>query len=201
MEENIDRTEIENIFMFQEDWPKSTTVLSTVEIHCTTGKVDTPPNNRIYRNEGEGGDHAEKRFLDVLERKIGGIRKEHRVTRIKVKLIQNYSPCSECADIFLNFIVERNREGIKFSLKIEFVNIYKDWEVANQKGLRMLKEKGVRFELLKGKEKWTTFLNRPFVMRLTNDEKAELLERAKSEARTRNEKEALTIFNHIGLGN
>jgi hypothetical protein len=122
--------------------------------------------------------------------------------RIEADLVQNYSPCSECADDFLNFIYERNRDGIKFSLKIEFANVYKDWVFDNKDGLKKLKKKGVRFELLEGEEKWRAFLNDETFVELTEREKTGWLNaRARSEARKRNEVKALEIFNDIGLGN
>ncbi|CAB3979863.1 single-stranded DNA cytosine deaminase-like isoform X1 [Paramuricea clavata] len=193
MEEKIGKTEIENTFMFQKVWPKSTTILSTVEIRFTTGKVDTSSN--IYRNEGKGGDHAEKRFLDELKSKIA----QRQVTGLKAKLVQNYSPCRTCANDISEFM-DKDCKDIEFYPEIEFANFYKD-NPDNLGGLEMLKEKGVVFELLEGEEKWGAFLDDATFVSLNDVEKKELLDRAKSEARKINEVNALKIFNNHGLGN
>ncbi len=188
----------------QRGWPTgqgSVILLSKVKIYYTKSRKELLPN-RIYRHRG-GNIHPERDFLKELRREIE--RREHaghQIEKIHADLIQNLSPCSNCADAFVKFKNDRReREGIKFSLKIKFANIYCHWDNQQTNGLNMLLENGVALKLLQGEDDWKAFLNDTTFVELTEHEKTELLDDAKSEDRKENEKEAMKIFNTIGLGN
>ena len=123
------------------------------------------------------------------------------VTNIQAKLVQNYSPCKNCADKILRFKADVEQQGITFSLTIKFANFYCHWEPPNLHGLRRLKNSGVTLDLLEGENKWTEFLNDEDFVRLRDDEKEELLNRAKSAARQNNEQKGKEIFNSNRLRN
>ncbi len=183
-------------------WPigkGSVILLSKVKIYYTKSRKELLPN-RIYRHRG-GNIHSERDFLEELRREIE--RREHaghQIEKIHADLIQNLSPCSNCADAFVKFKNDR-RERIKFSLKIEFANFYRHWEELHRNGLKMLLENGVALKLLQGEDDWKAFLNDTTFVELTEHEKTKLLDDAKSEDRKKNEKQAMKIFNKIGLGN
>ena len=189
---------------YQPGWPigkGSVILLSKVKIYYTKSRKELLPN-RIYRHRG-GNIHPERYFLEKLRREIE--QREHaahQIEKIHADLIQNLSPCSNCADAFVKFKNDRReREGIKFSLKIEFANFYRHWEKPHRNGLKMLLENGVALKLLQGEDDWKAFLNDSTFVKLTEHEKTELLDDAKSEDRKKNEKEAMKISNKIGLGN
>ncbi len=197
-------TDIKNFIItnqyHQPGWPigkGSVIVLSKVKICYTNSRKELLPNG-IYRHRG-GNIHSERDFLEELGDEI---ERRHQIEKIHVDLIQNLSPCANCADAFVKFKNDRReREGIKFSLKIEFANFYRHWEEPNRNGLKMLLENGVELKLLQGEDDWKAFLNDSTLVKLTEHEKTKLLDDAKSEDRKKNEKQAMKIFNKIGLGN
>jgi hypothetical protein len=186
----------------QPGWPTgkgSMIVLSKVKIYYAKSKKE-PLISNIHRYQGKKI-HSEIDFLkklrDKIEKEKGAGRQ---MERIEADLVQNFSPCSECADVFVKFKDFRKREDIKFSLKIEFANFYRHWETPNINGLKMLLENGVALKLLQGEDDWRAFLNDKTFVELTEHEKTKLLDRANSEDRKKNEKQAIKIFNNIGLG-
>ncbi|CAB4039606.1 DNA dC-, partial [Paramuricea clavata] len=186
----------------QRGWPTgkgSVIVLSKVKIYYAKSRIELLSD--IHRYQGEKI-HSEIDFLkklrDKIEKEKGAGRQ---MERIEADLVQNYSPCSECADVFVKFKDFRKREGIKFSLKIEFANFYRHWETPYINGLKRLLENGVALKLLHGEDDWRAFLNDKTFVELTEHEKAKLLDRANSEDRKKNEKQAIKIFNNIRLGN
>ena len=99
-------------------WPRNTIVLSTVTITRNNKKNET--KKWIHRNEPRGM-HAEKRFLQELEKTI----ELSEVNEVKVKLVQNYSPCLTCAEAFLEFKNKIEGTNGKVFLTIKFANFYK----------------------------------------------------------------------------
>ena len=183
---------IENNFIVQHqygehgyDWPGSTIVLSTVKIYVT---AEVDPIIHHWTCNNVTGWHAEKRFLDKLETEIA---KHHEVTKIEAKLVQNYSPCSVCADALLEF---RDKcKSIVFSLTIEFANVYFHRIPENRKGLRKLSStNGIELKLL---HDWKAFLKS--IVKLTPVEKDALLKIARSERRQNNEKRGAEILDEI----
>ena len=187
----------------QRGWPTgqgSVILLSKVKIYYTKSRKELLPN-RIYRHRG-GNIHPERDFLKELRHEIEREHAGHQIEKIDAELIQNLSPCSNCADAFVKFKNERReREGIKFSLEIKFANFYRHWDKPRRNGLKMLLENGVALKLLQGEDDWKAFLNDSTFVKLTEHEKTKLLDDAKSEDRKKNEKEAIKIFDKIGLGN
>lgn len=180
------------------EWPTgegSVTVMSKVKIYHTESKRDI--RDRIYTNSGQRGEHAEKTFVNNLDCEI---RKRARgsIHEITAHLVQNFSPCWECVQAFVEF--KNKHEGIKFSLTIEFANFYRHWEEANKNGLQMLSKNGIELKLLHGEHMWRAFLNDERLA-LDEKEKLELLDRARSEKRKTNEKDALKIYREFGLRN
>ena len=174
--ETIGKDEIRKRFIVQWVWPNSTTLLSTVKIHNANRLV--VPKTRIYRNEGQGGQHAEILFLSQLRKD-----KTH-ATKIEANLVQNYSPCRNCADALIHFKREIEEENKEFSVSIKFANVYYQGQ-----GLKKLFENGEReLTLLQGEEHWNEFLNDTTLVSLTNDERDELFKEAMSEKRQDNER-------------
>ena len=186
----------------QRGWPTGkgyVIVLSKVKIYYAKSRKEHLITN-IHRYQGKK--HTEIDFLEKLEDKIENEKGAGRqMERIEADLVQNYSPCSECADAFVKFKDSRKREGIKLSLKIKFANFYRHWETPNINGLKMLLENGVALKLLHGEDDWRAFLNDKTFVELTEHEKAKLFDRANSEDRKKKEKQAIKMFNNIGLGN
>ena len=173
------------------------------KIHYTTTIVnDILLIKDVYKNETE---HAEERFLAGLKNKIRQLLQNGKtaVTKIQAKLVQNYSPCTNCADTILGFkaALAEEQQGITFSLTIKFANFYRHWETPNLDGLRRLKDNGVTLDLLEGENKWTEFLHDEDFVRLHNVEKERLLNRATSKFRRNNEQRGIEIFNENELGN
>ncbi len=204
--EKIGREDIEKFIiqhMYGEngwDWPRATIVLSTVEIHYTTIVNDTLPIKAVYKNESK---HAEELFLAGLKNEIDRLLKNGKtaVTKIQAKLVQNYTPCTNCADKILQFKAAVEQQGITFSLTIKFANFYRHREPPNLDGLRRLKDSGVTLDLLEGENKWTEFLHDEDFVRLTEEKKRRLLNRATSTFRRNNEQRGTEIFNENELGN
>ncbi len=182
----IGKYEIQERFIAR--WPNSTTLLSTVNIHNANGLVDTKP--RIYRNEGQGGQHAENFFLSQLRED-----KTH-ATKIEANLVQNYSPCVKCADALIHFKREIEEENKEFSVSIKFANVYYQGQ-----GLKKLFENGVReLTLIQGGEHWNEFLNDTTFVSLTNDERDELFKEATSNERQNYESRGAEIIESIITG-
>ena len=172
-----------------DNWPGSTIVLSTVKIYVTA-EVDPIIGLHHWTCKNVPGWHAEKRFLDKLETEIA---KHHEVTKIEANLVQNYSPCSVCADALVEFRVKMQNKSIEFSLTIEFANVYFHTKPENRKGLRKLSStNGIELKLL---HDWKAFLES--IVKLTPDEKDALLEIARSERRQNNEKRGAAILDEI----
>jgi cytidine deaminase len=182
---------IENNFIVQHqygehgNWPGSTIVLSTVKIYAT---AEVDPVIYKWTRSNVMGRHAEKRFLDQLESTI----KNQQVTRIEATLVQNYSPCSVCADALLEFRHKMQNKSIEFSLTIEFANVYLHTIPENRKGLRKLSStNGIELKLL---HDWEAFLES---IKLTPVEKDTLLIMARSNGRQNNEKRGAEILDVI----
>ena len=168
------------------NWPRSTIVLSTVKIYAT---AEVDPIIHHWTRNNVMGRHAEKRFLDKLETEIA----KHEVTKIEAKLVQNYSPCSVCADALLEFRDKMQNKSIEFSLTIEFANVYLHTIPENRKGLRKLSStNGIELKLL---HDWKAFLES--IVQLTPVEKDALLIIARSNGRQNNEKRGAEILDKI----
>ena len=182
---------IENNFIVQHqygehgNWPGSTIVLSTVKIYAT---AEVDPIIHHWTRSNVKDRHAEKRFLDKLESTI----KNQQVTRIEATLVQNYSPCSVCADALVEFRDKMQNKSIEFSLTIEFANVYLHTIPENRKGLRKLSStNGIELKLL---HDWEAFLES---IKLTPVEKDTLLIMARSNGRQNNEKRGAEILDVI----
>lgn len=166
------------------DWPKSTIVLSKVKIDYvkSSERLDKIPKNEIHRNDKDN--HAEIIFFYYLKKEINRLQndKEVEIKKIKVLLVQNYSPCRDCADAILKF-KETEVKDIKFSLTVKFANFYRHYKQRNIEGLENLLRNNVSLELLQGKGDWKDFLSNTIFVQLDEDEYNELLERATSNKR------------------
>ncbi len=207
--QKIGKEDIENKFIIQLKYgerghpsgKEATIVLSNVKIYYTKrSRTSIKTKNAVYKNR-EYQEHAEGCFLHDLNDEITTLLEDGKVNKIQANLVQNYSPCRNCADKILRFKATVEQRGITFSLTIKFANFYCHWVTPNLDGLRRLKDSGVTLDLLEGENKWTEFLNDEDFVRLRNDEKEKLLNRAKSAARQNNEKKGKEIFNSNGLRN
>ncbi len=186
-----------------DDWPSgigATIVLSTVEIYSTKRsstsiKDDKLTRKTVYKN-GKRPNHAEGYFLGDLKDEIETLLadEETKVTKIQAKLVQNYSPCSNCAD---KIVAAVEKQNINVSLTIKFANFYRHQGISNKTGLKKLLRKDVKLELLRGEKNWKEFLNDETFVNLTQDEYNELLERATSQEREEREEEDVKILNQI----
>ena len=182
-------------------WPMgagSAILLSKVKMFESKFRKERLPNS-IYMYQGAGNIYPERHFLTELSGKIQ-LRK-HQVKRIEAHMVQNYSPSSKCADALLKFKDGRREEDIEFCLKIDFANFYRHWEKQNRNSLKRLVKNGVALKLIQGEDDWTAFSDDEEFVKLAEHEKAKLLQRAKSTARMKNEKQGMKISNHFGLGN
>ena len=168
----------------------ATIVLSRVTIHYDESSERLP--ERIHKNTDENN-HAEKRFFNYLKNEINQRQDDEEIKEIKVILVQNYSPCRDCADAILKF--KETEEDIKLTVK--FANFYRDDKPENIKGLENLLRNGVSLELLQGKDEWEDFLSGTTFFRLNEDERNELLERATSNERVNREKVDKTMLADI----
>ena len=183
-------------------WPRgigATTVLSTVKIYYTTRSSTSIRDckltvNAVYKN-GEHPNHAERYFHNDLKEQIDTLLKdkETKVTKIRAKLVQNYSPCKNCADMILKLKEGREKQGINISLTIKFANFYGH----NVEGLRGLLQNDVKLELLQGEDDWKAFLNDKTFVNLTVGKNKQLLERATSKERKEREEDDVKILNKI----
>ncbi|CAB4034435.1 C- [Paramuricea clavata] len=186
---------IENNFIVQHQygtygwlWPSTTIVSSICKITSTT--KENPFN---WAGSNWTNQHAEKRFLDELENEIA---KHHKVTKIEAKLVQNYSPCSDCANALVEFKEKMQNKNIEFSLTIEFANVYCHKRSQNRKGLRKLSSTyGIELKLL---HDWKAFLESlERIDKLTTGDKDTLLKMARSNERQNNEKQGAEILDEI----
>ena len=197
-------------------WPSgenATIVLSSVNIHYTLSNTSKTSNehhklsrNNVYKNRSL---HAEVKFLRKLRKAIDKLSQDKKVSVVDIHadLVQNYSPCnsyrlggkSGCADDFLKFKEDMEKNGSNVSLKIKFANFYRHTDESNRAGLRKLVENGVKLELFQGEEDWKVFLNNK-TKKLTKDDYRELLERATSEERTKREMDDVEILRNIISG-
>ena len=178
------------------EWPRTTIVLSTVDIYYTKSSRASNKEHRllminIYRN---GWLHAENYFLTDLREEIDTLLKDTKIYKIQAGIVQNYSPCnnysgsSGCADDILKFKEDMENRDINFSLTIKFANFYRHYLLSNRAGLQKLLKNNVNLKVFQGKEDWKAFLNDENFVHLTNDDKTELLKRATSEERVKREK-------------
>lgn len=187
------------------EWPKgkgSVIVLSKVKIYRHTEGESDPIGTKMYQNyvySGKGK-HPEMEFCENLGSEIRKPRARAKIDEITAHLVQNFSPCWKCAEAFVNLKNKHEVEGIKFSLTIEFANFYRHWKKRNKNGLQMLSRNGIALTLLHGEDKWRAFLDdKRFA--LGEKEKLALLDRAMSDERKRNEKDAVQIYRKFRLGN
>ena len=188
------------------EWPKgkgSVIVLSKVKIYRHTESESEPIGTKMYQNyvySGKGK-HPELEFCENLGSEIRKPRARAKIDEITAHLVQNFSPCWKCAMAIVNLKNKHEVEdGIKFSLTIEFANFYRHWVEPNINGLQMLSRNGVTLTLLHGEEKWRAFLDDKRLA-LSEEDKKELLRRAMSDERKRNEKNAVQIYRKLRLGN
>ena len=176
------------------DWPRCTVVLSTVTITLKNKK--TEQKKWIHRNEPRQtnepcGRHAEICFLQALRETIGG---RGEVNKVKAELVQNYSPCLDCAMEFLEFKNEIGR-NVEVILTITFANFYKCHKepdkTQNRSGLVKLLKNHVELEVFQGK-RWEELLNETSVTDM-ND----LLQLAKSPERKNRENEDMRILKEL----
>ncbi len=190
------------------DWPRgqgATIVLSTVKIYYTKRSSTSIRNCKLtikalYKN-GEHPNHAERYFRNDLKEEIDTLLKdkETKVTKIRAKLVQNYSPCKNCADMILKFKDGRENQGINISLTIKFANFYRHNFESTREGLRGLLRNDVKLELLHGEDDWKEFLNDETFVNLTVRKNKQLLERATSKERKEREEDDVKILNEIKL--
>ena len=181
-------------------WPSgkgATIVLSTVKIYYTKRSSTPLTIKAVYRNDDSS--HAEGYFLSGLEKEMNTLLEDEEtaVTTIQANLVQNYSPCKNCADKILQFKNDKENQGITVSLTIKFANFYRHKLDSNKEGLRELWRNDVKLELLKGEDDWKAFLNDRTIVNLTVRKNKQLLERATSKERKEREKDDVKIFNKI----
>ena len=141
------------------NWPHVTIVLGRVTIKDDDGN-ELKTYQQVYRNREY---HAEHYFLKALEENVKTLLSNNKVTKfsIQAKLVQNYSPCGDCAQKIINFRNEQKNQNINFSVEIKFANVYKHYEEANKGGLvALLKTDYVVLNLYQGKDEWKQFLNK-----------------------------------------
>ena len=187
----IEKQDIVKNFIIEGNWPSgvgATILLSTVIINDTKlsslNKVlqDCQSTLKSVYKNGVHPNHAERLFLDDLRQEIGSFRE---VEEIQIHLVQNYSPCTDCADRIVGF----KNENENVFLKITFANIYESWKDASKEGLRRLLQSGIELELLEGVDKWKQFLNNESFIILKTGEYKELLVKATSSQRNNRENE------------
>ena len=89
-----------------------------------TSKSNFVHFEKIVRNTGGGGAHAETRFINVAKHLID---LEEQYTSISLDIKINYSPCGDCRSLlksFLNFIRPALAPEGKLSLNIKFALVY-----------------------------------------------------------------------------
>ena len=194
------------------DWPKVAIGLSKVDINWTnssrseTDKIKMCQYN-VYRTTDDHI-HAESHFLDSL-RNITS-EKDKKIIHINAELVQNYSPCSECARKFVEFIQEIKKKRIIFSLTIKFANFYKcyytlendSWKRSSPSkecldGLVKLRQNGVTLQLLQGEQDWEKFVRDERFVEISEKNRTRLLEMATSDERKEREKVDKIILKYI----
>ena len=219
MAEKIDNDDVGSFildFMYGErgrGWPKVAIGLSKVDINWTvssrseTDKIKRSSLSKVYRTT-DNHTHAESQFLDSLRNII--LEKDKKIIQMNAELVQNYSPCSDCASKFVEFIENTKKKDINFVLTIKFSNFYKcyytqlndSWKYLspskeNIDGLVNLRRNDVALRLLEGERGWKEFLNDEFCGNITEENKTYAFKRATSQKRIEREKVDKIILQYI----
>lgn len=177
-----------------DEWPRTTILLSTVRIkYKNKSQIQKwGPETKVFKSDAK---HAEVNFFDkFLSDKIQDLSRDYKVTCVEVDLVQNYSPCGDCADEILKFI---EGKSYCFTLTIKFANFYYHQDEGNIKGLKKLLKNDIKLELLQGEDTWEVFLSNEKFIELRENEKEELLKKAASKKRKDREEKDVEIMHKI----